>query len=44
MKKSIKDLTDIQGKKALVRVDINVPLDADKMLLMIQEFKQYCQL
>ena len=30
MKKSIKDLTDIQGKKALVRVDINVPLDADK--------------
>ena len=30
MKKSIKDLTDIRGKKALVRVDINVPLDADK--------------
>ena len=30
MKKSIKDLTDIQGKKALVRVDINVPLDAEK--------------
>ena len=30
MKKSIKDLVDIQGKKALVRVDINVPLDADK--------------
>lgn len=30
MKKSIKDLNDIQGKKALVRVDINVPLDADK--------------
>ena len=30
MKKSIKDLIDIQGKKALVRVDINVPLDADK--------------
>ena len=30
MKKSIKDLADIQGKKALVRVDINVPLDADK--------------
>ena len=30
MKKSIKDLTDIKGKKALVRVDINVPLDADK--------------
>ena len=27
MKKSIKDLTDIKGKKALVRVDINVPLD-----------------
>ena len=30
MKKSIKDLTDIKGKTALVRVDINVPLDADK--------------
>ena len=30
MKKSIRDLNDIQGKKALVRVDINVPLDADK--------------
>ena len=30
MKKSIKDLGDIKGKKALVRVDINVPLDADK--------------
>ena len=30
MKKSIKDLKDIKGKKALVRVDINVPLDADK--------------
>ena len=30
MKKSIKYLTDIQGKKALVRVDINVPLDAEK--------------
>ncbi len=30
MKKSIKDLGDIQGKKALVRVDINVPLDSDK--------------
>ena len=30
MKKSIKDLGDIKGKKALVRVDVNVPLDADK--------------
>ncbi len=30
MKKSIKDLGDIQGKKALIRVDVNVPLDADK--------------
>lgn len=30
MKKSIKDLTDIQGKKALVRVDINVPLDENR--------------
>ncbi len=30
MKKSIKDLNDIKGKKALVRVDINVPLDAEK--------------
>ena len=30
MKKSIKDLVDIQGKKALVRVDINVPLDENK--------------
>ena len=30
MKKSIKDLGDVKGKRALVRVDINVPLDADK--------------
>ncbi len=30
MKKSVKDLGDIKGKKALMRVDINVPLDADK--------------
>ena len=30
MKKSINDLGDIKGKRALVRVDINVPLDADK--------------
>ena len=30
MKKSIKDLGEIRGKRALVRVDINVPLDADK--------------
>lgn len=30
MKKSVKDLVDIKGKRALVRVDINVPLDADK--------------
>ena len=30
MKKSIKDLGDITGKRALIRVDINVPLDADK--------------
>lgn len=30
MKKSIKDLNDIKGKRALVRVDMNVPLDADK--------------
>ena len=30
MKKSIKDLGDIKGKKALIRVDVNVPLDADK--------------
>ena len=30
MKKSVKDLKDIQGKVALVRVDVNVPLDADK--------------
>ena len=27
MKKSIKDLEDIKGKRALVRVDVNVPLD-----------------
>ena len=27
MKKSIKDLGDIKGKRALVRVDVNVPLD-----------------
>ena len=30
MKKSIKDLGDIRGKRALVRVDINVPLDENK--------------
>jgi len=30
MKKSVKDLVDIKGKRALVRVDVNVPLDADK--------------
>ena len=30
MKKSIKDLGDIKGKKALIRVDINVPLDENK--------------
>ena len=30
MKKSIKDLGDIQGKRALVRVDVNVPLDENK--------------
>ncbi|MCQ2958339.1 MAG: phosphoglycerate kinase [Candidatus Gastranaerophilales bacterium] len=30
MKKSIKDLGDIQGKKALIRVDVNVPLDENK--------------
>ena len=30
MKKSIKDLGDIKGKKALIRVDVNVPLDENK--------------
>lgn len=30
MKKSIKDLGDVRGKRALVRVDINVPLDENK--------------
>ena len=30
MKKSIKDLSDIKSKRALVRVDINVPLDENK--------------
>ena len=30
MKKSIKDLGDIKGKRALVRVDVNVPLDENK--------------
>lgn len=30
MKKSIKDLQNVKGKKALVRVDINVPLDDNK--------------
>ncbi len=30
MKKTIKDLGDIAGKRALVRVDINVPLDENK--------------
>ena len=30
MKKSIKDLSEIKGKRALVRVDVNVPLDAEK--------------
>ncbi|MEI8377842.1 MAG: phosphoglycerate kinase [bacterium] len=30
MKKSVRDLKDIKGKRALVRVDMNVPLDANK--------------
>jgi len=30
MKKSIKDLGDVRGKRALVRVDVNVPFDEDK--------------
>src|SRR5574344_2970472 len=30
MKKSIQDLVDIRGKRALVRVDVNVPLDETK--------------
>lgn len=30
MKKTVKDLTDIKGKKALIRVDFNVPLDDNK--------------
>ena len=30
MKKSIKDLGDIKGKGALVRVDVNVPMDENK--------------
>ena len=30
MKKTVKDLTNIQGKKAFVRVDFNVPLDENK--------------
>ena len=30
MKKSIKDLGNIKGKRALVRVDVNVPLDENK--------------
>ena len=30
MKKSIQDLGDIKGKVALVRVDVNVPLDENK--------------
>ncbi|MFI3301217.1 MAG: phosphoglycerate kinase [Candidatus Gastranaerophilales bacterium] len=30
MKQSINDLQNLEGKRALVRVDVNVPLDADK--------------
>ncbi|MGN0192869.1 MAG: phosphoglycerate kinase [Candidatus Gastranaerophilaceae bacterium] len=30
MKKSIRDLKDVKGKRALVRVDMNVPLDENK--------------
>lgn len=30
MKKSVRDLGDVKGKRALVRVDINVPLDENK--------------
>ncbi len=30
MKKSIKDLTDLKGKRVLVREDLNVPLDENK--------------
>ena len=32
MKKSINDLTDVKGKIALVRVDINAPLNAEKVV------------
>ena len=30
MKKSVHDLGDIKGKRALVRVDVNVPMDENK--------------
>ncbi len=30
MKKSIQDLGDVQGKRALMRVDVNVPMDENK--------------
>lgn len=30
MKKSIQDLGDVKGKRALVRVDVNVPMDENK--------------
>ena len=30
-KKTVEDLTDIKGKKVLVRCDLNVPLDGKKI-------------
>ena len=32
MKKSINDLGDVKGKRALVRVDVNVPLDENQIV------------
>ena len=32
MKKSIKDLTDLKGKRVLVREDLNVPIDENKTI------------
>ena len=40
MKKSIKDLGDIKGKVALVRVDVNVPLDENKNVKGLKYFSK----
>ena len=42
MKKSVKDLTDIKGKKALVRVDFNVPFEEELKRVLVHGILHYC--